>query len=192
LEIDRRDSATKPLEQARHERTTRATHTIECHMKLATTNPINVDERQRHDHVLMPRHCAEIRLDFSKLIPGHPWNFSIHDRAHLCAFCTIEKQSRWTDELERVPLDRIMTRSYCESSRGMMVLDRELNRRRRRHSDIDHVASNRLQRTDHRPVKHRAGYATVAPNDDFLRIALGTSPRPKTCGEFRDDLRRQT
>ena len=82
--------------------------------------------------------------------------------AHFLRFITVQKESRRPDELQRVPLDRIVTGSYSESAGSVMVLHRKLNRGRRHNADIDDRRTNALQRRDHGVMEHRATHSAVA------------------------------
>ena len=75
---------------------------------------------------------------------------------HLSAFHSI---GLWLAESIRPPA-------------GVMMLDGELAARRRREPDVDHVATDELQRPDDDPVEHRPGHSAVAPDDDLPRAAL--------------------
>jgi hypothetical protein len=116
---------------------------------------------------------------------------SFHYLPHFRGFRAIEKEAGRTDELERVPLDRIMARRDSETASRLVVLDRELNGWSWNHSDIEYIASNRLERGVHDRLEHGAGHAAVTTNDD-ARFATGAcqSPGAEAGRELRNDLRR--
>src|SRR5437868_5607405 len=135
-------------------------------MKSTTTNSVNIEERQGKNHFLMSFHRLWIRDEIAELVPHRARNFAFDDCTHRCAFGRIEKKTGWSDEFERIPFDRIVTRCNRESTRGVMMLDGELNRWSRRHSHVDDVAAHRLQRTQHHSMKHWPRDSTVAANDN--------------------------
>ena len=140
---------------------------------------------------MLPRGVLILR-DRAELVPGRARNLSIDDFPHVRRFGAVEKQSRRADELERVPLDRVVARRDGQTAGRVVVLDRELHRRRRHHADVEHVAPDRLERGVHHRLKHRARHAAVAADDDRRLAAVARErPRAEAGGKLRDDLRRE-
>ena len=125
-----------------------------------------------------------------QLVPCRARDVALDDLSHLRCLGAIEKKPRRSNELQGIPFDRIVTGGDGKSAGGVVMLYRQLHRRRRHHPDIDHVTSNRLQRGVDGGLEHRARDATVAANND-PRLAAGARHRPgaEAGGEFRDDLR---
>jgi hypothetical protein len=129
-------------------------------------------------------------------VPRRVAGAGLHLRAHLAPLVGVEEEPRRPDELEGVPLDRVVARRDHQAARGVMVLDRELARRRRRQADVDHAAAGRLQRAQHRAVEQRARDAAVASHHHRRGPApvvapVRRGPRAEACGEARNHLRRQ-
>src|SRR5262249_59101947 len=123
-------------------------------------------------------------------IPRRPANPALDERAHLDDFGALEEQSARSDELERVPLDGIVTRRDHEATGGVMVLDRKLAGWRGREADVDDVAADGLQRREHDAVEQRTGDAAVTADDDLFRGAATQCPGAERGRVRRDDLRR--
>jgi hypothetical protein len=99
------------------------------------------------------RNRTIVNGDRAQLVPRRARDPTIHERAHFGAFSGFQKQPGRADELERIPLDRIVARRNHEAAGGMMVLDGELAGGRGGETDVDHVAADRLKRGQDHPVE---------------------------------------
>jgi hypothetical protein len=77
-----------------------------------------------------------------------------------------------------------------KSTRCVVVLDGELNRRRGCHPDVHHVAAHRLESGYYHRLEHRPRYSAVATdNNAALSSGALSCPRSKSSSEFCDNLR---
>src|SRR6185312_10780888 len=198
LEVDRVHLAAEPLEQFGYDHAARTMRAVERHAKLPPANRIDFDERQREHRgeMLLDRLLVDPHLP--KQIPRRARKRALDYAAHLHPFSSIQEQSARPDELERVPFDRIVTGRDRQPARGVMMLDRELNRWRGRESDVDHIATNRLQRRERRAMKHRSGHTRVASAHDatcrrgvWRRGPFAVCPRAEAGREPRHHFRRE-
>src|SRR6266568_147831 len=189
LHVNRSELATEQLEQDRHERTARAANAVEADSESLFPDAGHVQKRQGENpfdvlpgRVLVVGHGAE-------LVPRRAWDISVDDLSHLCPLRAIEEQSGWRDELEGIPLDRVVAGGYRETAIGLMMLDSELYRWRRDHSDVDHVTPNRLQRSVHDGLEHWSRNPAVATHHDAcFSTGARESPGAEASCEFRDDF----
>ena len=189
LHVDRGELATEQLEQDRHKRTAGAANTVEADSESLFPDAGHVEKRQGENpfdvlpgRVLVLAHGAE-------LVPRRAWDISVDDLSHLCPLRPIEEQSGWRDELEGIPLDRIVAGGDRETAIGLMMFDSELYSWRRDHSDVDHVTPNRLQRSVHDGLEHWSRNPAVAAHHDAcLSTRAREGPSSETCREFRDDF----
>src|SRR5205807_10422500 len=101
------------------------------------------------------------------------WTALDRQSLHPRPFRTIEKDSVRTDELERVPFNRIMARGDGDPAAGAVVLDGELDRGGRRQSHPDHVAPDRPEPGDHRLLERGARRPCSPRHQDEWRGAGG-------------------
>jgi hypothetical protein len=85
-----------------------------------------------------------VPFDLTNAVPAHTRNLTLDQSAQLRAFTGFEEESGRTDELQRVPLDGIVTRRYRQTTRRVMMFYRELNRGCRRDTDGYDANSHRL------------------------------------------------
>ena len=150
-------------------------------MEAPRPDRIDIEVRQLQDSGEMPVNRLVVRPDISELIPCRARDAACRRVAHSRPFRPGQKQPGGADELERVPLDRVVARGDREAARRVMCLYRELNGRRWREPNIDHVAPHRLQGSDDGAVKHRTRHAAVATDDDGRTPAV----RLGRCGSLR-------
>ena len=62
----------------------------------------------------------------TEAVPRRTWNRRLYERAHFRALSRLEEKTGGADELERVPLDRIVTRGNHQSTRRVQIFHREL------------------------------------------------------------------
>src|SRR5450759_1161764 len=128
LHVDRRQLAPEQLEKDRHEHSASASDAVEGHSEFLLSDPIDVEKGERQNFLdVLPRRVLVLSHD-SELVPGRSRYVSLHDLSHLRPFRGIEKQPGWTNELERVPLDRVVARGDGEAAGGLVALDGQLYR----------------------------------------------------------------
>ena len=87
--------------------------------------------------------------------------------------CASRKSPLGPDELERVPLDRVVAGRDHQAARGVMVLDGQLAGRRRGQPDVDHVAPDRSAA----PQRRRDGTSGPRPGCRGRRRSARPLPR---------------
>ena len=97
----------------------------------------DVDHRQREDRVEVPGDRLGVLPHLADAVPAGARRALVGQRAHPLARRGIEEDAVGADELERVPLDRVVARGQDEPGARVMVLDRQLHRRRRHHAEVD-------------------------------------------------------
>ena len=139
----------------------------------------------------MARDRLPIEVDLTEPIPGGIRDPLLHEGAHLGPLRGTQEEAIGPDELERIPLDRVVTRGDAEAASGMMMLDGELERGGRREADVDHIGADALEgRAGHR-VEEGAGDAAIAAQHDGARGAARDRPGPEGGGVACDDFRGQ-
>ena len=84
----------------------------------------------------------------------------------------IEKKTVRTDELQRVPLRGIVTRSDRDSPVRFSTPHLQLHCRHRNDTDVDDAAAARKDSGDHRVFDHLAGRARIATDYDRPRSGV--------------------
>src|SRR6187549_3022321 len=136
-EVDAFNLAPERIEQLRKDRRTGAVAGIEGDTKPALANCVHVENGKTENAIDVVLNGALIAGDHAKFVPRDAGNTAPDKGAHRRRFLVIEEQSRGTDELQRIPLNRVVTGRNRQSTRGMQVFDRELKSRRWRHVEID-------------------------------------------------------
>src|SRR5262249_51948401 len=131
LEIDRCDDASEPIEERGHDHRAGAANAVEGDVKSSPANALDVEVRYREDTFEVSLNRTIIGLDAAQRIPRRARNAFLHERAHLGSFRRLEKQAARPDELEGIPLNRVVTRRDHEPAGGMVIFHRELAGRRR-------------------------------------------------------------
>src|SRR5690606_41090367 len=73
------------------------------------------------------RRSSDLRLRAAEFVPGRVVDSRIHGRAHCGGILGREKESVRPDELEGIPLDRVVAGGYRQAACGVMVLHRQLH-----------------------------------------------------------------
>src|SRR5436309_3335826 len=79
---------------------------------------------------------------------------------------SVEKNAIRSDELEGVPLDRVVARRDDDPAARLVVLHGELHGGRRHETHVDHVAARGGEPGHRRPGERGAGRARIAPDHD--------------------------
>ena len=90
----------------------------------------------------MSSNCLCIRGRRAERVPGGAGEAGVGRRSKAQAVVLIQKQTRRPDELERIPLHRVVAGRDCEATGGVMMLDGKLHGRGRHNTDIDDLASH--------------------------------------------------
>src|SRR6266849_5599465 len=115
-------------------------------------------------------------------------------RAHAPPLWPIEEDAVRSDELEPIPLDRVVTGGDGDAARGAVMLDGQLDRGGGNEADVDHVASRGGQAGRDGRRERRARGAGIAPQHHRLAPPVAGSlphPPPERLGPTSYDLRRQ-
>ena len=177
-------------QELRHDHAAGASTAIERHAEAARANAGHVEVGQRQHLIDVSLDGVGVMHDVAERVPGCARNTTVHQRAHVRAFIGREKEPRRPDELECVPLDRIVAGRDAEAAGRVVVFDGQLDGGSGCHTDVDHGAANRLQCAVHNAREHRSGDSTVTSDDDRAS-ALPCGPSAKGGGEGRDDFRSQ-
>jgi hypothetical protein len=191
LEVDRGHATAESLEERGHDHRARAAHAVERDAEPPPPNPLDVEEGDREHAVEVPLDGALVRLDRPEAVPARARHPGLHEAPHRRPLVRLEKEPARADELEGVPLDRVVARRDHEPPRGAQLLDRQLRRRRGRQPEVDDPAADRLERGEHRAVEHRPRHPAVSPDDDRGGGGARARPRAERRREVRDDLRRE-
>ena len=100
----------------------------------------------------------------------------------------VEEHPLRRDQLEGVPLGRIVARGHRDAPGRIVVIHGEQDGRRRNDPDIDHVHADRLEAREHRPPEHRPGGPRVPPHDDRTVVTLRSQPGPEGGRDAGDEF----
>ncbi len=170
---------------------TGAADAIEGDGEASRPDPGNIDHRERQhlDQVALDR--LAVLPDGADAVPGGPRRPGVRQRPHSRAVGTVEEDPVGADQLQRIPLDGIVTGGEDEACAGVVVLHRQLNRRRRGDADVDDVDPDRHQAGRCRPREHRPAGPGITPEHN-QRFATGPGPGTQggsvPCDEFRGEI----
>ena len=200
LEVHPRDPASQPLEQRGHHHAAGAPYRVERHPEAAAADA-------PHVHRLEPQHRGEVACgrrvvggDVAQRAEPRTLQPPVgRERHHLRPTLRIKKDAVGADELEGVPLDRVVARREDDAAGGAVVLDRELRRGRGDQPQVDHVAADRHEARRRGAREHRPGRASIPAQHDGGAAAgplprspfTGRCPNPKRRRVARHGLRRQ-
>ena len=125
----------------------------------------------------MSQNRTIVAFHHTECVPRHIRNARLDERAHGSALGGLEKQPARSDELERVPFDRVVAGREHQAAGRVVMLHRQLAGRRGREPDIHHRAPHRLQRAHRDAVEHGAGHPTVPTQHHGARRCPPTGPR---------------
>ena len=114
----------------------------------------------------MPRNRIGIEGRGAEFVPGGAGKTGVGCSTEAQAVGLIEKLAGRPDELERVPLHRIVAGRDGEAAGGMMELHRQLHAGRRHDPDVDHLTADRLEGGEDDSVEERPRNPAVAADDD--------------------------
>ena len=188
LQVDGADPAAQRLQQRRDRGAAGAAHAVECHVKAPGADPREVDHRELEHQVEMPGDGARVLPDRPDAVPAGSGRAPLRERAHRGPRLPVEKDPVGAYLLEGVPFDRIVARGEHQARAGMVMLDRQLQRGRRHHPDVDHLHAHGHQAGRGGAGEHRAAGPGVASEDD-PREAPRDGPRPECGGMARHQFR---
>jgi len=131
----------------------------------------------------MPLHCFRVFADCPHVAPAGPRRTTLREPADLRSGFRIEEDSVRPDELQGIPLDRVMARGENQSGRRLVVLHGELDRGSRDHAEVDHIYADRHESGGSGPGEHCTAGAGVPAEDDCRAVGRaggrtgGASPR---------------
>ena len=175
FEVDPVDPGAEAFEEGQHGRGPRPAHTVEGDVELPLADPGNIEDRQREDGIEMTADRAAVAGHLADGVPPRARRALLGQTAHLGTGHGIEKDAIRTNELERVPFDRVVTGGEDQPRPGVVVLDGHLHRRRGHDAEIDHVNAHRQKAGDGGVAEHRPGRPGIAPQHHAL-AAPGTHP----------------
>ena len=169
LKVDAGDLAAQALEQRAHDRPPCTPHRVEGHGELPLPNPLDIDCGELQDGVEMPLYRPIVGRDLPRPPPSSPVlpNQLLHPRA----IRLVQEDPIGPDELQSVPLDRVVARRDRDPAAGHMMLDSQLDGRGRDETDGDDGTPHRDQPVDHCPLERRPGLSGI-PSDDHQRLPL--------------------
>ena len=106
---------------------------------------------------------------------------------HLVALFLVEKLSATVQQLQGIPLPRVMTRGNDYAAVGNRHAHRKLRSGRRGKTDVDHIIAHTHKRSAHHAVYHPARYAGIAPYDNPARCVIARAAADE-CGICRYKL----
>src|SRR5215510_7413508 len=105
--------------------------------------------------------------DLPHFRPGDARIFSlVINVQELTGLCAVQKEAAPPDELQRIPLRRIVTRGDRNPAMRVMMSDGQLNRRDRTHTDVENATAAREQAGNYRVFDHFARSARIAAHDN--------------------------
>lgn len=148
---------------------------VQRHVEAHGADAPHVQEGDRQDAFHVAVHGARVLLPPAQLLPGGARDLAVQQGAHLGRLVRVQEHPAGADELQRVPLDRVVAGGHRQPARGLQVFDGQLHAGRGRDADVDHVAPGGLQRGGGGAREHGAADAAVAA--DHHRAAGAPAPR---------------
>jgi hypothetical protein len=154
LEVDADHAASQEVKQLREDRAAHTAHAVEHHGESTRPDPFDVDDGQAQNGLNVSFDRPAIRREStvprsSCSLPRTLGVEVIDQREQALSRCAIQEHAVGSHELERIPLDRVVTGCHDDPTAGPVVFDRELCRRCWDQPTVDDIDSLVLERVAH-------------------------------------------
>ena len=133
--------------------------------KRALPDRGDIDHAKSDNRVQVPANRIGIGTHLADPIPTHSGRSLFRELSDPLAVGRVQEDPVRTDELEGVPLDRVVARREDQARPGVVMLDRELDRGRGDDAEVYDVHSHRHQTRRSGVSEHGAAGAGVATQD---------------------------
>ena len=177
------------VQQIRQHDTSHGVHAIDRHPEISGTNRLHIHERKRQHPLDMLLLITRILDNLAQMLHiGEREILGSGDAQHLGSLSGIEELTPLVQQLQGIPLLRIMAGGQYNATASALHRHGHLGRRCRGKADVHHIKTHPHQGAHDDVPHHRPGDAGIAPHDNLVGIDFRMLTNKGSVGrhEFHD------
>ena len=164
---------TKGVKQIGDDQAADGVHTVDRHAEVGRADGV-------HIHQVEGQHAPDVTL-LVTVVNDHlaqridrreAERLPLGQSEHLAPIFIAEELAALVEQLQRIPLLRVVARSENDASTSQLVCDGQLGGGRRGQIDVDHIEAHAHQRAHDDRFDHRPRHAGVASDDNAVLLAF--------------------
>ena len=175
------------FEQLGQDDAAHAVYGIEGHVEVGLANSLHVHEVEAQYEVDMLLVVGVILAIGTQVVHiGIREILCLGNAQHLVALLGVQELALLVEQLQCVPLSRVVTGGDDDASGSALHGDGYFGGRRRGQADVHHIESHAHERAAHHVLDHLARDACIAAHDNPVAVVLGHTANQ--CGISRGEL----